>query len=375
MMATASKNYLGADTGKLGFGLMRLPRKLARIDVAQMSQMVDEFLEAGFTYFDTAFVYVGSEEATRKALVKRYPRESFTLATKIFPKVAPTAGAAKGQLGTSLKRLGTDYLDYYLLHSISDSDYERYDKLGLWEFAAERKQAGVIRHVGFSFHGGPAVLDKVLTAHPEAEFVQLQLNYADWDNPRVQSRANYEVARAHGVPIVVMEPVKGGNLANPPANVKSLFTAANPTASPASWAIRFAASLDGVITVLSGMSNLSQLRDNVSFMRDFKPLSPEEMLVIRQAQEALGASSRIDCTACSYCVEGCPNQIPIPDVFAAMNERLDGHLEAAQERYEKAVAGKGRAEECIACGDCEGVCTQNLPIIELLEECAQAFDK
>lgn len=374
MQNSERKTYLGADTGKLGFGLMRLPRKLARIDVAQTSQMVDEFLEAGFTYFDTAFVYVGSEEATRKALVKRHPRDSFTLATKVFPKVAPTAGAAKGQLATSLKRLGTDYIDYYLLHSISDSDYERYDKLGLWEFAVERKQAGVIRHVGFSFHGGPEVLEKVLAAHPETEFVQLQLNYADWENPRVQSRANYEVARAHNVPIVVMEPVKGGTLANPPANVNALFRAANPQASPASWAIRFAASLDGVITVLSGMSNLDQLRDNVSYMRDFQPLSPDEMLVIREAQELMGAATRIGCTSCGYCLEGCPQQIPIPEVFAAMNIRLDGQLEAAQQAYEAAVTGAGCASDCIGCGSCEEVCTQNLPIVEHLEECARAFD-
>ena len=365
--------YLGADTGKLGFGMMRLPHKLARTDIAQTSQMVDEFLEAGFTYFDTAYVYVGSEEATRKALVQRHPRDSFTLATKVYPKASPTAKAAKGQLGTSLKRLGTDYIDYYLLHSITDSDYECYDTLGLWEFAAERKRAGVIRHVGFSFHGGPAVLDRVLTQHPETEFVQLQLNYADWENPRVQSRANYEVARAHNVPIVVMEPVKGGNLANPPANVNALFKAANPQASAASWAIRFAASLDGVITVLSGMSNLAQLRDNVSYMREFQPLSADEMLVIRKAQELMGAATRIGCTSCGYCLEGCPQRIPIPEVFSAMNERLDGQLEAAQAHYELAVAGKGRASDCIACGTCEDSCTQNLPIIEHLAECAHAF--
>ena len=199
-----------------------------------VNAVYDRFLEAGFTYFDTAYVYVGLEEATRKALVSRHPRDSFTLATKVYPKVAPTAKAAKGQLGTSLKRLGTDYIDYFLLHSITDSDYGRYDQLGLWDFAAERKAAGVVRHVGFSFHGGPQVLDKVLTQHPEAEFVQLQLNYADWENPRVQARANYEVARKHGKPIVVMEPVKGGNLANPPANVRALFDAANPQASYAS---------------------------------------------------------------------------------------------------------------------------------------------
>ena len=366
---------MAGDTGKLGFGMMRLPKKLARTDIKQTSQMVDEFLDAGFTYFDTAYVYVGSEEATRKALVSRHPRDSFTVATKVYPKVAPTAKAAKGQLGTSLKRLGTDYIDYFLLHSITDSDYERYDQLGLWDFAAERKAAGVVRHVGFSFHGGPQVLDRVLTQHPETEFVQLQLNYADWENPRVQSRANYEVARAHGKPIVVMEPVKGGNLANPPAKVKALFDAANPQASYASWAIRFAASLDGVLSVLSGMSNLEQMRDNLAYMRDFQPLSADEMRVIRQAQKLMGAATRIECTACGYCLEGCPQQIDIPRVFEAMNERLDGQLEAAQRHYERAVEGGGLAGDCIACGACENVCTQNLPIVDDLALCAKAFGK
>ena len=360
--------------GKLGFGLMRLPRKLARIDVKQVSRMVDEFLEAGFTYFDTAYVYVGSEEAARKALVSRHPRDSFTLATKVYPKVAPTAKAAKGQLATSLKRLGTDYIDCFLLHSITDSDYQRYDQLGLWDFAAERKAAGVVRHVGFSFHGGPQVLDKVLTQHPETEFVQLQLNYADWENPRVQSRANYEVARKHGKSIVVMEPVKGGNRANPPANVRALFDAAAPQASYASWAIRYAASLDGVLSVLSGMSNLEQMRDNLSYMRDFQPLSADEMLVIREVQKAMGAALRIECTSCGYCLEGCPQQINIPKVFAAMNERLDGQLESAQRSYEQAVADGGLASECIGCAACEGVCTQNLPIVENLAACAEAFE-
>lgn len=360
--------------GRLGFGLMRLPRRGVKIDVEQVAQMVDLFLEAGFTYFDTARVYPGSETATREALVKRYPRDSFTIATKMNTMIAPTARLARRQVDTSMRKLGVSYIDHYLLHNLTNGTHKSYENMGLWDFVRDLKREGKVRHYGFSFHAGPDLLNQLLKDHPDVDFVQLQLNYADWENPRVQSRANYEVARAHNVPIVVMEPVKGGTLANPPANVKALFKKADPQASPASWAIRFAASLDGVITVLSGMSNLEQLRDNVSYMRGFQPLSPDEMLVIRQAQELMGAASRIGCTACGYCLEGCPQQIPIPEVFAAMNERLDGHLEAAQARYEAAVAGAGRASDCIACAACEQICTQNLPIIEHLEECARAFD-
>lgn len=362
-------------TGKLGFGLMRLPRNPARIDIKLFSQMVDEFMAAGLNYFDTAHVYPGSEDATAKALVARYPRESFALATKLHPMISPTSKMAKRQLQTSLKRLKTDYIDYYLLHSIMDNTYKRYERLGLWDFALEQKAAGVLRHVGFSFHGGPEVLDSLLTTHPETEFVQLQINYADWENPRVQSRANYEIARAHDVPIVVMEPVKGGALVKIPTEVKSLFEAANPTASPASWAIRYAASLEGVLTVLSGMSNLEQMRDNLSYMANFQPLSADEMAVIRNAQKIMGASQHIACTACGYCVKGCPQEIPIPDVFAAMNERLDGQLESARASYAAATQGKGRAGDCIACTKCEQVCTQHLEIVNHLRDCAEAFDE
>ena len=209
---------------KLGFGLMRLPRKGAVIDVKKTSQMVDMFLDAGFTYFDTAFVYTGSESAINKALVKRHPRDSYTLASKLFASVVPTEGLAKKELETSLKRTGAGYLDYYLLHSLTEDNYEKFEKFHLWDFVKEMKEKGVIRHWGFSFHGGPELLEKLLTLHPDTEFVQLQINYADWNSPKVRSRENYEVARRHNIPIVVMEPVKGGSLADPPENVKRWIT-------------------------------------------------------------------------------------------------------------------------------------------------------
>ena len=367
-------DWFGKDTPKLGFGLMRLPKKGVGIDVAQTSEMVDRFLDAGFTYFDTAHVYPGSEAAIKKALVDRRPRESYTLATKLYAPMAPTAGVAKKQFQTSLKRTGAGYIDYYLLHTLMESNYKKYERLGLWEYVRELKAQGLVRHTGFSFHGGPKLLDELLTLHPEAEFVQLQLNYADWEDKSITSRANYEVARAHDVSIVVMEPVKGGRLANPPRDVAALLHEANPQASAASWAIRFAASLDGIITVLSGMSNLAQMDDNISYMRDFTPLDEREREVIRQAQVLLGKSAAIACTACRYCCDGCPQQINIPEVFAAMNLQLaNGQLAEAREAYAAAIGapGVGSAADCIACGQCEAACPQHLPIIARLAEAAE----
>ncbi len=368
-------DYFGKEVPKLGFGLMRLPHKGVRADIEQTKKMVDLFLAAGFTYFDTAFVYIGSEAATKKALVDRYPRESYTLATKINAMVAPTEKAAKQQFQTSLDRTGAGYFDYYLLHSFMENNYKKYDKFHLWDFAKEQQAKGLIKHVGFSYHDGPELLDQILTEHPEVDFIQLQINYADWENPKVTSRANYEVARKHGKSITVMEPVKGGKLADPPQEVKKLFKAVHPELSYASWAIRFVASLDGIITVLSGMSNIEQMQDNISFMKDFQPLNEEELKVIREAQRIMGASAAIPCTNCHYCLDGCPMSIPIPVIFTAMNKQLgDGQLEAAKELYARAVAEGGKASACIACRQCEGACPQHLPITDHLKQAAAMFE-
>ena len=361
---------------KLGFGLMRLPKKGPFTDIEQTKKMVDAFLDAGFTYFDTAYVYLGSEAAAKKALVSRYDRSAFTLATKVNVTVAPSEKAARKQLATSLERTGAGYFDYYLLHAIMENNYKKYEKFHLWDFAAEQKEKGVLKHIGFSFHAGPQLLDQILRDHPEVDFVQLQLNYADWENPSVQSRANYEVARKHGKPIVVMEPVKGGTLADPPAQVKKLFQDYAPGASCASWAIRFAASLDGVLTVLSGMSNTQQMEDNLSYMRDFQPLNADEQKIIQQAQQILGHSSAIACTACHYCTEGCPRQIPIPEIFSSANLHLaNGQLDQARQQYAAAVEGRGKASDCIACGQCERACPQHLKIIDDLKQCADLLEK
>ncbi len=366
---------IGKEIPKLGFGLMRLPKKGLSIDIRQTEQMVDAFLEAGFTYFDTAYVYPGSEAAAKKALVDRHPRESYTLATKLNVMIAPTAKMAKKQFETSLERTGAGYFDYYLLHALMENNYARYDKLHLWDFVNEQKEKGLIKHVGFSFHSGPQLLEKLLQEHPEVDFVQLQINYADWENQSVTSRANYEVARKYGKSIVIMEPVKGGALAEPPAEVQKLFKEYQPDMSYASWAIRFAASLDGILTVLSGMSDTQQMADNLSYMKDFKPLNEEEQKIIQEAQRILGKSATIPCTACRYCVEGCPKKIPIPEIFSAMNKRLgSGQLSEASEDYLKATEGKGKASECIACGQCERACPQHLEITKHLKECEDALE-
>ncbi|MBQ6380836.1 MAG: aldo/keto reductase [Clostridia bacterium] len=367
--------YFGKNTPKLGFGLMRLPKRGIGIDIEQVKEMVDLFIAAGFTYFDTAYLYLGSEAATKKALVERYEREAFTLASKINASVAPTEKFAKKEFFTSLERTGAGYFDYYLLHAIMENNYAKYEKFHLWDFVKEQKQKGLIKHYGFSFHAGPQLLDRLLTKHPEVEFVQLQLNYADWENKKVTARENYEVARKHGKSIVIMEPVKGGSLAKPGKEIEQLFKAYAPEMSPASWAIRFAASLDGVVTVLSGMSNLAQMKDNLSYMKAFEPLNSQEQEIIRQAQRILGKSATIPCTACRYCVEGCPAQIPIPDVFAALNLQLgNGQLESAKQAYGAAVQPGHRASDCVRCRRCKNICPQHIAITECLANAAAALE-
>ena len=372
------ERYFGESTPKLGFGLMRLPKKgMGKIDIEQTKKMVDRFMEAGLNYFDTAYVYDkgDSERAAKAALVDRYPRESFTLATKLCAWMgAHDEKSAKQQFYTSLERTGAGYFDYYLLHALQAGNYKTYDKYHIWDFVKEQKEKGLIKHWGFSFHAGPELLDDLLTKHQDAEFVQLQLNYADWENPDVTSRANYEVARKHGKSIVVMEPVKGGALANPPKAVQEIFRKANPDASFASWAIRYVASLEGIITVLSGMSNMAQMEDNLSYMKQFKPLDSKEQTAIRKAQEVINGIKSIPCTGCHYCTAGCPKQIPIPEIFAARNKQLVwGQLEEGKGEYAGAGAKGGSASDCIACGQCERACPQQIPVIDKLKDCAAAF--
>lgn len=371
------ERYFGENTPKLGFGLMRLPKKDGKIDIEQTKKMVDLFMDAGLTYFDTAYVYDGgeSEKAAKAALVDRYPRESYTLCTKLCAWLGnQDEKSAKQQFYTSLERTGAGYFDYYLLHALQRGNYKKYDEYHIWDFVKEQKAKGLIKYYGFSFHADPALLEELLNEHPDVDFVQLQINYADWENPGVASRECFEIARRHGKSIVVMEPVKGGALADPVPGVKELLKAADPNASPASWAIRFAASLDGIITVLSGMSNIEQMQDNISYMKAFKPLSEAERAVILRVQSALNEDKSIPCTACHYCTDGCPMNIPIPEIFSVANRQRGNEAFRGRREYTIATTNKGKASDCIGCGQCVNACPQQIDVITRLKACAEQFE-
>ncbi len=370
-------SYLGENIGKLGFGLMRLPQDENGIDIEQTKEMVDLFLKAGFTYFDTAWAYAGSEDAIRQALVERYPRESFQLATKNAAWInCKTKEEAYAQFDTSLKQTGAGYFDFYLLHNLGESRTQYFDDFDMWNWVQKKKEEGLIRHVGFSFHSTPEELEAILNAHPEMEFVQLQINYADWNNPAVQSRACYEVARKHGKPVVIMEPVKGGMLATPPESVGEILKKAEPDSSYASWAVRFAANLEGIITVLSGMSNLEQMKDNLSYMNGYKGLTDAQKATLKEAQEELNRIPLIPCTTCNYCEKVCPMEIGISGSFTAMNYLTlykDKERAVGQENWLVGGHGRKRANECVKCGKCEEVCPQHIKIRDNLEKVCEAL--
>ena len=372
-------------TKKLGFGLMRLPsldeNDPSKIDIEQVKQMVDTFIENGFTYFDTAWMYCGfnSENAAREALVKRHDRQTYTLATKLHSGFIQTKEDRDKIFNEQLKKTGVEYFDYYLLHDINTHSIETYEKLDCFTWIQEKKKQGLVKTIGFSFHDGPELLEKVLQEHPEFEFVQLQINYLDWDSVGVQSRQCYEVATKYHKPVIVMEPVKGGTLAKVPEKVENMYKEYHPDMSVPSWAIRFASSLDNVMMVLSGMSNMAQLEDNISYMKDMQPLHDDEYQLIRQAVDIINSTIAIPCTGCSYCTEGCPMHIAIPKYFSLYNADLQEVEEKGWtpqgEYYNNLTKTFGKASECIGCGQCENVCPQHLPIIEDLRKVAQHFEK
>ncbi len=372
---------MGIDLSKmprLGFGLMRLPEKDGAIDLARVNDMVDRYMKSGMNYFDTAYVYHGgkSEVAARECLVKRYPRDSFMLATKLpaweIKKEADIERIFKEQQ----ERAGVDYFDFYLLHSIEDgSNYEVYEKYDCFSWGLKAKEQGRIRHLGFSFHGTPELLEKVLDKHPEMEFVQIQLNYLDRTNPVVHSQKLYDILHARNIPIIVMEPVRGGMLANMAPEIEAKFKARQPDKSVASWALRYVASLPGVMTTLSGMSTEEQMEDNIRTFTDFEPLAADEMKIIDEVTDEILRIPQIGCTACKYCTDGCPMHISIPDVFRTINTlRRYPDDWRAKNFYSGVVSRGGRAADCVGCGQCAAVCPQHLPIIELLKEAAGILD-
>ena len=362
---------------KIGFGLMRLPENDGVIDLDKVCKMADAYMAAGFNYFDTAYVYHGgnSEKIVKEAIVKRYPRDSFTVATKLPAWCIHSFEDRDKIFNEQLERCGVDFFDFYLLHSIEDgNNYDTYEKYDCFNWGIKKKEEGKIKHLGFSYHGTPELLVKVLDKHPEIEFVQIQLNYADWDNKIVHSGELYNILAERNIPIIVMEPCKGGKLANHDEECQAILKGVRPDKSIASWAFRYVGSLPGVTTILSGMSTQEQLDDNMNTFKNFEPLSDEEKEAIEKVKEAMFRIELVGCTACRYCVDGCPMKIAIPDVISAVNTKRKFPDDIRPNFFYNGLVerdGNGKASMCIGCGQCEGVCPQHLPIISIMKEAAE----
>jgi predicted aldo/keto reductase-like oxidoreductase len=369
-------SYLGETIGKLGYGFMRLPTKTdGSFDLEPMKKMVDVFLGAGFTYFDTAYVYPGSEEALRETVVKRHPRGSFTITTKMPLFLVDTPEDMLSTFNTSLDRLGVDFLDFYLLHGLGLKLNEKIEKLGAWDFVKKLKAEGRIRHYGFSFHDTPEALDTLLTRHPDAEFVQLQINYLDWENPGVRSRELFETARRHNKPFTIMEPVKGGLLAGAGSQAEKLLRAKNPNVSGASWAVRFAASLPGLVTMLSGMGNMAQLEDNIKTVKNLKPLTDDELNTLREVVRSINSVPQLPCTGCRYCVPNCPQQLNIPALMKLHNDYLRYRQKMSIGfPFDEATKGGRFPSACLACRVCEEHCPQHIGISDVMRELAAVYE-
>ena len=360
-----------------GFGCMRLPMNGEDVDTAETCRMVDAFLDAGFNYFDTAHGYLQgkSELALRECLTSRYPRERYILTDKLTAAFFKTEKDIRPFFESQLAACGVEYFDFYLMHAQGAGNYPHFKACHAYETAFALKAEGKVRHVGISFHDRAEVLEQILTDYPQIEVVQIQFNYLDYDDPAVQSRKCYEVCRRFGKPVIVMEPVKGGNLVNLPDDARAVLDELHG-GSPASYAIRFAAGFPGMLMVLSGMSSLAQMEDNIAFMRDFQPLSDRELAAVKRVQEIFHSKNLIPCTACRYCTDGCPKHISIPDLFATMNTKQIHHDWNADYYYNVVHTAPGRkASDCVKCGRCEKVCPQHLPIRRLLEDVAKEFEK
>ncbi|MCQ2289891.1 MAG: aldo/keto reductase [Muribaculaceae bacterium] len=368
---------------KLGMGLMRLPllnpNDQKSINYEEATKMVDRYMERGFTYFDTAFMYHAgeSEVFVRKAIVERYPRESFTITDKLPAAEITTYEDMQRVFDIQLERTGAGYFDYYWFHAINKNYVELLDRINGWDFLKKLKEDGKAKHIGFSFHDDSETLESVLANHPEFEYVQLQINYIDWDSP-VEGKKCYEICEKYGKPVVVMEPVKGGSPANVPEEVETMMKEVNPDMSPASWAVRYCASLPNVLTVLSGMSNMAQLEDNIGYMEDFKPLDAQEIDLIHRVVDTITKNIDIPCTACHYCTGKCPQNIAIPQYFGLMNvvkELGESQVPNSRLYYNLLAKNHGKASDCIGCGQCEGMCPQHLPIIDNLVRVAERFEQ
>ena len=360
-----------------GFGCMRLPMKGSEVDYGEFSRMVDTYIAAGFNYFDTARVYLGgqSETAIRECIAKRYPREAFVLADKLSASLFNSREEIRPLFEKQLESCGVEYFDFYLMHSQNRDIFEKYKRCHAYEQAFELKKEGKVRHVGLSFHDKADVLEDILKQYPQVEFVQIQLNYLDYDDPAVQGRQCYEVCRKYNKPVIVMEPVKGGSLVNLPDDAAQVLKSLKG-GSPASYAIRFAAGFDGIFMVLSGMSNMEQMQDNISFMQDFRPLDKRETEAVKKVCGIYQSTRLIPCTACRYCTDGCPKQIDIPNLFSCLNaQKLHNDWNADYYYSEVYTVHNGKASDCIGCGKCERSCPQHLPIRALLKDVAKEFEK
>ena len=359
-----------------GFGCMRLPMQGEEVDKEQFCRMIDLFLSEGFCYFDTAHGYLQgkSELAIRECLAARYPRERYILTDKLTAPYFKKKEDIRPFFESQLAACGVEYFDFYLMHAQSKDIFEHFKRCQAYEEALALKEEGKIKHFGISFHDKAEVLEQILKEYPQIEVVQIQFNYVDYEDPAVQSRRCYEVCRKYGKPVIVMEPVKGGNLVNLPEEAKKILEDLHG-GSPASYAIRFAAGFEGIMMVLSGMSNLEQMQDNLSYMKDFVPLSEKEMDAIRGVQKVFASMQLIPCTACRYCTDGCPKKISIPDLFACMNAKKIYHDWNASFYYGLHTKNGGKASDCIGCGRCEKSCPQHLPIRKLLKDVTKEFEK
>lgn len=373
----AMEEYFENVKKNFGFGCMRLPMDGGKVRDEEFIKMADAFIEAGFNYFDTAHGYLGgeSEKAIKRCITSRYPREAYTLTDKLTAPYFNKQADIRPFFESQLELCGVDYFDFYLMHAQSKETFQKFKACRAYETALELKAEGKIKHFGISFHDRAEVLEEMLTEYPQIEVVQIQFNYVDYEDTSVQSRLCYEVCRRHGKPVIIMEPVKGGNLVNLPEECKAIYSELGDM-SPASYAIRFAAGFEGVMMVLSGMSDLGQMMDNISYMADFKPLDEKEMAAVLKVRNIFTGKNMIPCTACRYCVDGCPMEILIPDLFACYNQKKTYGSWNQDYYYETVLTARnGKASDCIKCGACEYICPQHLEIRSLLEDVAAEFEK